>query len=107
MSSPTLIQTLLAIVFATLGIVGFVVSIHPPKTARWRHVYVTSFVALTLVGVVLVYWQSRLAETSQAVSEKAAAQLRRQVASLYGLQMASGGRATQDQPATLADRVYV
>jgi hypothetical protein len=107
MAAQTLIQTLLAVVFATLGIVGFVVSIHPPKTPTSRRAYLCAFVALTAVGVVLVYCQSVLAERSQVVADKLAAELRRQVSTLYAMQVASVRRPTQDELNALADRVYV
>jgi hypothetical protein len=72
-----------------------------------RRAYLCAFVALTVVGVVLVYCQSILAERSQVVADKSAAELRRQVSALYGTQVASVRRPTQDELNALADREYV
>lgn len=106
MAVPTLLQTVLAVVFAALGFVGFWVSIHPPSTPRRKWTYLGIFVVLTVFGVVLVFWQARLAERSQLVADKAANELRRQVAELYRTQTLNG-RPSQEEVDSLADRVYI
>jgi hypothetical protein len=107
MVSPTLVQTSLAIVFAALGIVGFVVSLHPPSTGRTRRAYLAVFVMLSLLGVVLVFWQAKLTEQSQNIADSTANELRRQVSSLYESQMVAHRRSTRAEVDALSDRVEV
>jgi hypothetical protein len=60
-------------------------------------------VALTVFGVVLVFWQAMLAERSQVAADKAASELRSQVSVLY--QGAMNRRPTQEEIDGLARRV--
>jgi hypothetical protein len=106
MATGTVLQTVLACVFAALGILGFLVSIHPPRTRRGRWTYLGAFIVLTILGVVIVFWQGRLAERSQVAADKAIDELRRKVAVLYRLQTSTSRRPTEDEIESLADRAY-
>jgi hypothetical protein len=107
MGTPTLIQAALACVFAILGFEGFWVSIHPPKSPPQQRVYLAAFAILTVLGVSLIWWQLVLGERAEAESEKATAELRRQISALYDIQVRVARRPTQDEVNALADRVYV